>query len=134
MSEVVDLRAVRDARSPEEEGYDPHLEGPAKCLACKHEWHAVARTGEDSVDMVCPKCDTRRGQFQYPAGIPNDANYRQCSHCESTAYAVVLMRPDDPRRCARGADAANLHNNEYQNFPYGICCYGCGKITNLEDV
>ncbi len=37
-----------------------HLEGPAKCLACGHEWHAVGPTGVVN-DLECPECSLPRG-------------------------------------------------------------------------
>ncbi len=37
-----------------------HLEGPAKCLACGHEWNAVSPVGVVN-DLECPACGIRRG-------------------------------------------------------------------------
>ena len=40
----------------------PHLAGEAKCLACKHEWAAVAPIGATELD--CPKCELYKGVFK----------------------------------------------------------------------
>jgi hypothetical protein len=39
----------------------PHREGPARCLNCKGEWHAVAPVG--TVALQCPHCLTLQGLF-----------------------------------------------------------------------
>lgn len=47
----------------------PHAEGAARCLACQHEWRAVAPIG--TTDLECPECGTVRGVWKYnfqPAG------------------------------------------------------------------
>lgn len=51
---VVDLSAEREKRTP-------HSAGRARCLACKHEWVAVAPTGVTW--MECPACLLERGRF-----------------------------------------------------------------------
>jgi hypothetical protein len=56
VSEVISLQAVKEARIP-------HLRGPAKCLACGHEWEGV--TPEGVFDgLECSACGLRRGIFQ----------------------------------------------------------------------
>lgn len=40
---------------------EPHLSGKARCLACKHEWVAVAPVGV--VWMECPACTLERGRY-----------------------------------------------------------------------
>lgn len=39
--------------------YKPHLEGPAKCLGCGHEWTAVAPLG--TYQFKCPECHCEKG-------------------------------------------------------------------------
>lgn len=39
----------------------PHIGGPAKCLCCGHEWHAVAMSG--TLNIECPECHTLKGVF-----------------------------------------------------------------------
>ena len=41
------------------DGDGPHLAASCKCLACGHEWVAVAPIGTTA--FTCPKCDTQRG-------------------------------------------------------------------------
>jgi hypothetical protein len=60
MSEVLslaDARAERDANQP-------HLGGPAKCLACNYDWIAVSPIGQP--ELECPSCKTYRGVFAGP--------------------------------------------------------------------
>ena len=38
---------------------EPHTAGPAKCLACGHEWVAVALIGD--LALKCPSCHSDRG-------------------------------------------------------------------------
>ena len=54
MAEPIDLSDARRARNP-------HLEGAARCLDCKHEWAAVAPVGTRW--MECPSCSLIRGRF-----------------------------------------------------------------------
>lgn len=51
---VIDLQAEKEAR-------EPHSEGKARCLACKHEWVAVAPVG--TIWLECPACTLERGRF-----------------------------------------------------------------------
>ena len=51
---VIDLQAARQER-------EPHSAGKARCLACKHEWVAVAPIGVTW--MECPSCTLERGRF-----------------------------------------------------------------------
>ena len=55
MAEVVNLFAPKT---------EPYGEGPAKCLACKHEWEAVAPLGQ--VHLECPACSTHLGVWRHP--------------------------------------------------------------------
>ena len=51
---VIDLAQAKADR-------EPHLSGAAVCLACKHEWVAVAPVG--TVWMECPACSLERGRY-----------------------------------------------------------------------
>jgi hypothetical protein len=67
--------------------------GPAKCLACKHEWMAVAGAGDDMFDLVCPECDTRRGQFIYPPNL--DKGHITWQHkCGSIHFTPIFLKSD----------------------------------------
>lgn len=52
---VVELDAYRPRQ--------PHLSGMARCMACKHEWAAVAPVGTG--ELECPQCQCMRGVWQY---------------------------------------------------------------------
>lgn len=52
----------------EKEGRTPHLSGSARCLACQHEWVAVAPVG--SIWLECPACSLIRGRYFEPAEKP----------------------------------------------------------------
>lgn len=56
---IINLAIERERRSP-------HLAGKARCLACRHEWQAVAPTG--ATWLECPACAAERGCFVYPVG------------------------------------------------------------------
>ena len=51
---VIDLAAKRAEKTP-------HLEGKARCIACQHEWEAVAPVG--TVWLDCPECSLNKGAF-----------------------------------------------------------------------
>lgn len=46
---------------------EPHLSGTGVCLACRHEWVAVAPVG--TVWMECPACSLERGRFKGSVGM-----------------------------------------------------------------
>lgn len=50
----IDLAAWKEENTP-------HLSGKALCLACRHEWAAVAPVG--TVWLECPSCTLSRGRF-----------------------------------------------------------------------
>lgn len=74
---VVSLSEAREERKP-------WVEGEARCLACKHEWVAVAPSG--TLWLVCPSCSLERGRFIYPF-------YRKDEHwmcgCENDLFLVT---------------------------------------------
>jgi hypothetical protein len=41
----------------------PHGAGHAFCIACRHEWVAVAPVG--AVDLECPQCGTMKGRYKF---------------------------------------------------------------------
>lgn len=57
---VIDLAAARQERE-----LTLSLCGKARCLACRHEWQAVAPVG--TVWLDCPACSLERGRFLGPA-------------------------------------------------------------------
>lgn len=52
--QIIRLDAEREAR-------EPHIQGPARCLACQHEWRLVAPVGTDFCAIECPACGAERG-------------------------------------------------------------------------
>jgi hypothetical protein len=57
MATVVDLQAEKLAR-------DDHLTGPARCIACGHQWQAVTPAGEFDA-FECPSCHLHKGVLVY---------------------------------------------------------------------
>lgn len=66
----------RDPNIPVEE--TPHLQGPAVCLACKHEWQSVSPVGV--VKLECPACGTERGVYATPVEQAGDHWVCVCSN------------------------------------------------------
>lgn len=60
---AIDLAAARAERTP-------HLSGAAICLACRHEWVAVAPVG--TVWMECPSCSLLRGRMAHPVVVGDE--------------------------------------------------------------
>ena len=93
MGNVIELADYREIREnpDKQEKKDLYLDGPAKCLACKHEWMAKESIGTDSFDLVCPKCDTRRGQFIYPPDI-GDKHITWQHECGNTYFSPIFKK------------------------------------------
>lgn len=68
------------------EQVDPHLSGSAKCLACDHQWVAVAPIGVDWFE--CPSCHTQRGTWIHPVGLP-DGSSRWVCNCGGDVFFVL---------------------------------------------
>lgn len=61
--------------SPRETPTDPPkagqwLSGPAVCLACGHEWEAVAPLSADLSKLECPRCGAMSGSLPGPPKAP----------------------------------------------------------------
>lgn len=77
---MIDLAAAREARMA-------HLSGQARCLACKHEWVAVAPTGAHRLE--CPACGTMRGVWNYPVTTHDAAGgVWQCGTCKGDLFVL----------------------------------------------
>lgn len=74
---VVDISKAREERQP-------HLSGKAKCLACKHEWVAVAPSG--TIWLECPSCSLERGR--YVAQMEKPVPHWHCK-CENNLFYVT---------------------------------------------
>lgn len=60
----------------------PHMTGTVRCLACGHNWHAVAPLG--TLFLECPECHTEKGVWHRPV-IPE--TYWRC-HCGCAAFSL----------------------------------------------
>lgn len=67
----------------------PTLEGPVRCLRCKHEWHAVGPVGVYE-DFECPKCTTNHGVRIGLLG-PHDGNVWACN-CGNQLFILTPTR------------------------------------------
>lgn len=66
---IIDLSEKRVEKKEEEEDNSPHLRGPARCIYCKHTWHAVAPVG--TIDgLECPSCGTFKGVIDTQCSPP----------------------------------------------------------------
>lgn len=72
--------SLSDARKQRE----PHNEGAARCMACRHEWVAVAPAGQE--DLECPSCGRMFGRFLYPFS-PDTARW-VCA-CDNDLFIVT---------------------------------------------
>ena len=54
---------------------DPHISGDARCLACQHEWVAIAPIG--TIWLECPACSLDRGR--YIAQALRDGDHWHCA-------------------------------------------------------
>ena len=102
MGEVVSLAAHR-----EEQGQ--HGTGVARCLACKHEWSAVAPIG--TVALTCPGCGSGKGMFKYAYSPEVGETCFSCLICTSQHFYFVQ-----------------------QNNAVHITCAGCGSPMSIESV
>ncbi len=65
-----------------------HGTGKAKCLACKHEWVAVAPLPV-TADLECPACGASRGVYQYPFDAAPDSAEWTC-RCGNTLHKLIV--------------------------------------------
>lgn len=65
---MTDILPFKPRQPPKIETDGPHLEGPAVCGACQHEWEAVAPVGV--VILECPKCARMWGAFKHQVEPP----------------------------------------------------------------
>lgn len=82
---------------------DPHLIGPAKCLACSHEWLAVSPMPCRAM-LECPGCHCLRGVFKNEVIREGDRWECWCGNF----YFILTSRGTYCPNCA-----------EWQIFPAG---------------
>lgn len=95
---VISLAAARAERQP-------HWQGKAICLGCRHEWEAIAPMGTYT-DLECAECGLFKGVTKHPFGCDEgDLEFRCTCGCEAL---TVYKRAKDGRfytRCmACGTD------------------------------
>lgn len=72
----------------------PHAGGPALCLECRHEWHAVAPVGVLSFE--CPQCGTSKGCWMGVC-IPAEKTPIYTCECGNDLFFVLM----DGTLCAK---------------------------------
>lgn len=133
MGDLIDLSARRKAIAAAQEldgdiTYNNHLSGPAKCLACGHEWLAKdIPTGETIFDLVCPKCDLRRGQLHYAATLGQDM-LTWTHKCGSQHFTPTYVDPNG--RVHTTEDAPLLHTAGPEVAEIRFLCHGCGELID----
>lgn len=65
---------------------NPHLSGPAKCMACGYEWVAVAPVGTHRLE--CSQCHTMRGTWRYPCTGGEGEPFWTCN-CGSDLFVLT---------------------------------------------
>jgi hypothetical protein len=69
---------------------EQHLSGAARCLACKHEWVAVAEAQSGYCgDLECPACGVCRGQFKWPFQGPPGEEVWACGGCGGQLFMIT---------------------------------------------
>lgn len=56
---------------------EPHQVGSAFCIACDHEWEAVAPVGIEVLE--CPSCRCVKGRFKFECAPAVGLQVRQCN-------------------------------------------------------
>lgn len=76
------------------EPIDPHANGTATCLDCKHEWEAVIRVTDlhDSDGWLeCPACAVQKGRMKYPF-VPKPDQVLWVCECSAALFYVMDQR------------------------------------------
>lgn len=73
---IIDFQKAKQERTP-------HATGKAMCMACAHEWTAVAPTG--TVHLDCPSCHLEKGYFVGPHLIGTDV---WTCNCGNTLFKI----------------------------------------------
>lgn len=103
---------VTNIASRRKEPRDPHFQGPALCLACRHEWHAVAPIGLHQFE--CPACGTLRGVWKLPVGVSPGTKVFTCM--------------------VEGCDSQHMHVIRTAEGLWRVDCVRCGYEHALDTV
>jgi hypothetical protein len=71
-------------------GEPEQISGTAMCLACRHEWVAVAPTGAPT--LQCPSCNTFRGVYKHPISAANGEEVASC-RCGGNIFQLTRRGP-----------------------------------------
>lgn len=74
----------------------PTATGPAKCLACLHEWVFVIPSVQPALDLQCPACRLHRGKRM---GLTIPGEDRWVCNCGNDLFLVTKDRVFCPQ-CA----------------------------------
>lgn len=94
-----------------------HLSGEATCLACGHNWVAVAPTGcpannpDDRASLECPRCTALKGVFKRFT-VYDDCPTWHCARCSGFLFTAFLAAGDVPT----------------------LGCASCGHLINALDL
>lgn len=135
MDNVIDLKSRRDNRPTEAEAdlsYEETVSGPAKCLACGHEWMVSRMAAGDSLfDIACPRCDTRRGQLMYPVDLPTGC-LTWVHTCGSAHFTPVLV--SKAGKMLTQMDVKPENAEKFKQSRLVLMCHGCGDFVPVEDM
>lgn len=82
-------------------GDGPYIEGPVRCLGCRHEWRAVAPPG-DFKALECPGCGASKG-IRLGVITPDDGTVWEC-RCGGDLF---FLTPTGAPLCANCGLRAN---------------------------
>lgn len=80
-ADILDLETARFLRNP-------HKEGRARCLACKHEWTALSPIG--TVTLECPSCGLMKGLY---LGLMETQNAQWKCFCGEWCFFIDVRGP-----------------------------------------
>lgn len=69
----------------------PHVTGPCKCIACKHEWVGVVEVEQHADNdgwLECPKCFEQKGRLIFPYRPPVGTYVFLCL-CDNELFNVT---------------------------------------------
>lgn len=87
MMNVVSLESYRER---------DHLAGQARCVACGHEWEAVAPTG--TVYLDCAECGGQKGIFARPT-VPKETDLMWSCKCGGEAFYLIKNSSGTELQC-----------------------------------
>lgn len=76
--------SVLEFKKPEP--HVPHGTGMALCIACLHEWMAVAPTG--TIALECPSCHLHKGRWKFDF-YPNEGQMVRSCNCGNQLFYLT---------------------------------------------